>query len=255
MDTYVVNRDGSGLRKLSDEEARLAPPAFGDTSKDKRLTVYATRGDLFVYDNTTGKTRADHQDHRRRGQSPLPAGRQTHRVHPGENLYVMSLDGGSLVQMTDIRAAAARRPCAARGRRRAGIGRPGRHASTAAAAAGEPPKAPTARSTSRRSRRNCSKSSASAPPCARRKRRAARRKIRASRSPCRRAKTSPASQLSPDEKYVIATVIECRQRQEHRGPQLHHRVGLHRGHPGPVERRRHAVDKCGWRSSTRIPAK
>ena len=41
MDTWVVNRDGSGLRKLSDEEARLAPPAFGDTSKDHRLTVYA----------------------------------------------------------------------------------------------------------------------------------------------------------------------------------------------------------------------
>src|SRR6478672_7297536 len=36
MDTYVVDRDGSGLRKLSDEEAKLAPPAFGDTSKDQR---------------------------------------------------------------------------------------------------------------------------------------------------------------------------------------------------------------------------
>jgi hypothetical protein len=29
LDTYVVNRDGSGLRKLSDEEARLAPPGGG----------------------------------------------------------------------------------------------------------------------------------------------------------------------------------------------------------------------------------
>ena len=26
MDTYVVNRDGSGLRKLSDEEATWRPP-------------------------------------------------------------------------------------------------------------------------------------------------------------------------------------------------------------------------------------
>src|ERR1017187_7400742 len=56
LDTYVVNRDGSGLRKLSDEETRLAPPGGGgfagmgggggrgggaepDTSKDKRFTV------------------------------------------------------------------------------------------------------------------------------------------------------------------------------------------------------------------------
>ena len=29
LDTYVVNRDGSGLRKLSGEEARLAPPGGG----------------------------------------------------------------------------------------------------------------------------------------------------------------------------------------------------------------------------------
>ncbi len=29
-DTYVVNRDGSGLRKLSDEEKKNAPPLAGD---------------------------------------------------------------------------------------------------------------------------------------------------------------------------------------------------------------------------------
>ena len=39
MDTYVVNRDGTGLRKLNDDEIKLLPPAFGDTSKDKRLTT------------------------------------------------------------------------------------------------------------------------------------------------------------------------------------------------------------------------
>src|SRR3982074_462139 len=33
---YVVNRDGSGLRKLSEAEARLAPPAFGATTPDKK---------------------------------------------------------------------------------------------------------------------------------------------------------------------------------------------------------------------------
>src|SRR5271157_4271608 len=56
LDTYVDNRDGSGLRKLSDEEARLVPPGGGgrgggaeaDTSKDRRLTVYARDGDIFI---------------------------------------------------------------------------------------------------------------------------------------------------------------------------------------------------------------
>src|SRR6516225_8668347 len=56
MDTYTVNRDGSGLRKLSDDEVKLLPPAFGETSKDKRMVVYSNAGDLFTFDNDTGKT-------------------------------------------------------------------------------------------------------------------------------------------------------------------------------------------------------
>src|ERR1039457_4167986 len=62
MDTYTVNSDGSGLRKLSAEEVRLLPPAFGETtpaaggiSKDRRLVVYSNAGDLFTLDNDTGK--------------------------------------------------------------------------------------------------------------------------------------------------------------------------------------------------------
>src|SRR5512133_2051221 len=46
MDTYVVNRDGSGLRKLGEEEAKLAPPVSGDVSNDRRATVYTSGGDL-----------------------------------------------------------------------------------------------------------------------------------------------------------------------------------------------------------------
>jgi len=47
-DTYVVNRDGSGLRKLSDDEARNAPPASGDLSKDRKRIVYSREGDVYV---------------------------------------------------------------------------------------------------------------------------------------------------------------------------------------------------------------
>ena len=55
MDTYTVNRDGSGLRRLAAEEARLVWPAFGETTKDRRLMVYSNAGDLFILDNDTGK--------------------------------------------------------------------------------------------------------------------------------------------------------------------------------------------------------
>jgi hypothetical protein len=57
MSLYVVNRDGSGLRRLSEEEARLAPPANGELSKDKTRTVFAEDGNGFLYDHLKGERR------------------------------------------------------------------------------------------------------------------------------------------------------------------------------------------------------
>ena len=56
-DTYVVNRDGSGLRKLSEEEAKKLPPAFGSRTRDRKRTAYAENGDIFIYDASTGMKR------------------------------------------------------------------------------------------------------------------------------------------------------------------------------------------------------
>src|SRR5215218_6333695 len=58
QDLYVVNSDGSGLRKLTDEEARRSPPAAGELSKDKTLTVFTDEGDVFLYDHSKGERRA-----------------------------------------------------------------------------------------------------------------------------------------------------------------------------------------------------
>src|ERR1019366_3212805 len=107
MDTYTTNRDGSGLRKLSDEEIKQLPPVGGDTTHDKRLTVYSSSGDLFLIDNTTGKiqqlTKTTDTEANPRF---LPDGKRIAFTRGG-NLYVMSLDSGVLLQMTDIRTAAA----------------------------------------------------------------------------------------------------------------------------------------------------
>src|SRR5262245_20839843 len=46
FDTYVVNRDGSGLRKLSEDELKMTPPLFGETSRDKKQTLFVDNGDL-----------------------------------------------------------------------------------------------------------------------------------------------------------------------------------------------------------------
>ena len=110
FDTYVVNRDVTGLRKLTEEEAKNAPPIGGERSKDKKWTLYTEDGDVVLLDNTTGqKTQitktidVESNPHFTRDQRRIYFTR-------ANNLYVMSLDGGSLVQLTDIRAGGAAAP-------------------------------------------------------------------------------------------------------------------------------------------------
>jgi dipeptidyl aminopeptidase/acylaminoacyl peptidase len=107
LDTYVVNRDGSGLHKLTEDEARLAPPAVSDTNKDRTLSVFSQDGDIVIIENATGKRRqvtktADAEINPRF----LPDGHHISFMRTG-NLFVLSLDNGDLEQMTDIRPAAA----------------------------------------------------------------------------------------------------------------------------------------------------
>ena len=104
-DLYVVSSDGAGLRKLTDQEARQAPPAAGELSKDKQLTVFTEDGDVFLYDHAKGErkaltrtTDAESNAHFTRDQRHVYFTRQN-------NLYRVSLDGGPLEQLTDIRAA------------------------------------------------------------------------------------------------------------------------------------------------------
>src|SRR5438477_3020433 len=104
MSLYVVNRDGSGLRRLTEEESKQAPPPNGELSKDKSMTVFADEGDIFIYDHAKGARRqitktvdAETSPHFTFDQKHIYFTRLS-------NLYVMSLDGGSLEQLTDIRA-------------------------------------------------------------------------------------------------------------------------------------------------------
>src|SRR5437016_2528553 len=110
MSLYVVNRDGSGLRRLTDDEARQAPPAGGELSKDKTMTVFTDEGDIFIYDHAKGSRRqitktvdAETNAHFTFDQKHIYFTRQG-------NLYVMALDGGSLEQLTDIRVGGAGPP-------------------------------------------------------------------------------------------------------------------------------------------------
>jgi dipeptidyl aminopeptidase/acylaminoacyl peptidase len=107
FDTYVVNRDGSGLRKLTEEEAKNAPPMFGDQSKDKKFTVVTDSGDVVLYDNATGQKKFITRTTEVESNPRLTSDQRRVSFTRSNNLYVMSLDGGSIEQLTDIRSGAA----------------------------------------------------------------------------------------------------------------------------------------------------
>src|SRR5256714_1779375 len=112
MSLYVVNRDGAGLRRLTDEEAKQSLPANGDLSKDKSMTVFTDEGDIFIYDHA--------KQTRRQITKTVDAETNSHFTFDQKriyftrlnNLYVMSLDGGAIEQLTDIRIGGAPAPSA-----------------------------------------------------------------------------------------------------------------------------------------------
>ena len=101
-DTYVVNRDGSGLRKLSEEETKNLPPAFGSRTRDRKRVAYAENGDIFIYDFSLGAKRqvTKTSDVETNPQFTFDEKRVT--FMRGGNLYAMSLDTGLLEELTDI---------------------------------------------------------------------------------------------------------------------------------------------------------
>jgi dipeptidyl aminopeptidase/acylaminoacyl peptidase len=205
MDTYMANLDGSGLRKLSLDEAKVAPPPFGDISRDRRAVVYVRDGDIFVYDNATGKTRqvtktSDAESNPRF----LPGGKRISFTR-ANNLYVLSLEDGALTQMTEIRSEAAPAPGAAS----ATGGRGGRGGAATPTAAGQPTRGTDSQEWMKKEQKDLLE--VIRERAARREQEEARRKQEDPRKPFTlQARQSVAGlQLSPDEKFVIATVTEA----------------------------------------------
>jgi len=214
MDTYAANRDGSGLRKLSDDEIKQLPPAGGDSTRDRRLTVYSSTGDLYLLDNTTGKIQQLTKTTDVESNPRFTRDAKRISFTRGGNLYVMSLEGGTLVQMTDIRSAAAgAAPTAPAGGGGGGRGQGGRGAAppTTTAAAGRGDQAAT--SASQDYLKNEQKELLDVVRervAAREEADARRKKEESPRKPFTPTgrQTVGGLQLSPDEKYAIATVFE-----------------------------------------------
>jgi dipeptidyl aminopeptidase/acylaminoacyl peptidase len=102
--TWVVKRDGSDLRKLSDDERRSAPPVNGAWDKARRRVLFVDQGDIVLVDSISGARR---QVTRTTGAEANPrwARRETAITFTRENnLFIMPLDSGEIAQLTDVQA-------------------------------------------------------------------------------------------------------------------------------------------------------
>ena len=99
-DTYVVNRDGSGLRKLSDEESKDAPPFNGQRTRDQRAIVYVQDGDVYVWE--AGKHRAVTQTADIESSPHFTFDEQHVTYVRNNNLFETSLRDGSTLQLTNV---------------------------------------------------------------------------------------------------------------------------------------------------------
>jgi dipeptidyl aminopeptidase/acylaminoacyl peptidase len=205
-DTYVVNRDGSSLRKLTEAEAKSAPPASGATTLDHKQTVYSRDGDLFVYDATSGQTRQITKTAEPETNPQFTRDGRRVAFTRGNNLYVLSLDSGLLEELTDIRLpGAADAPQSPASGGRGGRGGGGRGAATAS----EEQKGTDSQEFLKKEEKDLLE--VIRDRAAKREEDEARRKRENPRKPFRltTGQTIASLQLTPDEKYVIAGVSEA----------------------------------------------
>jgi hypothetical protein len=102
FDNYVVQGDGSDLKKLSEEEVKNGPPVGGNHSKDLKLTLTSLSGDLFLYDHTTQKRRQITETSDFEIAPQFTRDQKSITFMRSNNLFLMSLETGSLVQLTNI---------------------------------------------------------------------------------------------------------------------------------------------------------
>lgn len=99
--TWVVAADGSGLRRLSDEERRLAPPVTGQWDKARRRVLTAARGDIALIDTVAG-TRTELTRMTGGESAPRWARNESHVTFVRDGgLYLVPLSGAGIQQIAE----------------------------------------------------------------------------------------------------------------------------------------------------------
>jgi dipeptidyl aminopeptidase/acylaminoacyl peptidase len=99
--TWVVGADGSSLRRLSEEDRRLAPPVNGQWDRARRRVLSAAKGDIALIDTVTG-TRTDLTRMAGGESSPRWARDETHVTFVRDGgLFLLPLAGGGVQQIAE----------------------------------------------------------------------------------------------------------------------------------------------------------
>lgn len=104
LDTYVVNRNGSGLRKLTEEEAHLAPPSAAHITRDFKRAVSVQNGDLYFYDYSTDTGRQLTKTAEAETVARFSFDEKRVTFLRGGNVFAITLDSGMLEQLTEVEA-------------------------------------------------------------------------------------------------------------------------------------------------------
>jgi len=103
---YVVSRDGGAPKRLSDDEAKAAPPASGRWDAARRRLLAAEGGDIFVHDPAAPSARIVVTRTAAPESSPRWARNDTHVTYVREgNLFIVPVQPGSgalVIQLTDV---------------------------------------------------------------------------------------------------------------------------------------------------------
>ncbi|MGE0452465.1 MAG: prolyl oligopeptidase family serine peptidase [Vicinamibacteria bacterium] len=101
--TWVVSRDGSGLRRLSDEERKLAPPPRARWDAARRRALAIDRGDVVLYDSVAGTRRSITRTAARESDARFARGETAVSFLRDNQPYLVPLAGGAeVLQLAEV---------------------------------------------------------------------------------------------------------------------------------------------------------